>query len=369
MRSVFLLFFIFTSSLFSKEEHVLIVNEKQLVDDNIIKSASIVEISGRVTKDVYVSAAQVIVDGVIEGDLICACGTLQITGTVKGSVRGLCAQVLITGSVGKNITLVSSSFTSTPSCNIAGSCYLAGGSFDLSGNYKSPVFIGANNVRLDGNFLNDINLYAGDIWIGMDAQVKNSLVFHSENPIHIHPQAKLSSQPINRSLQERFLKKFDLFDKILLGSKVAGLLMNFFFTIIAGFFYLRIWPHALKKSAFFINQHLAKCFFHGILFVLVAPIVGLLLLITILGIPIAITLVLFSILGLYAAKIHTLNYLSVRLKSRWLKARSKEFLFVMLCVVYFMILPIPYLGIIMSSAATLVGIGAAMHSPRVKLKN
>jgi hypothetical protein len=178
----------------------------------------------------------------------------------------------------------------------------------------------------------------------------------------IHPQI------IEKNGATSIYSKSMLYNNLLIGSKLAGILMNLFFTLLIGLILIRIWPNVFTRSLNNLKNHLTKCLGQGVLFIVVVPLLGLLLLITILGIPIAVTLIAFSVLGLYTAKIHTLYYLSERLKHKSFRKWGVGYVYSVLCVGYFLLQIIPYVSTGLSCLFTLAGLGASVYLPKSSQK-
>ena len=370
MGSLLLRFIMFLSIVlcaFADSGDFVVIDKNQVVTDDFYTTASVIEISGLCKGDVYVAGTQILVDGTIEGDLICLAGSLQITGQVKGALRGLCGQTLISGSVGKNVTLVSAAFTSTPLSRFNSHLFLAASTADISGKLSKDLYAGVTNIRFGGQDLGNMYVYAGTLRVNSSAIVSGDLEYSSPNPLVVQEGARIGRVTEKKGAAHIYSKSM-VFNNIMLGSKIAGVLMNLFFTILIGIILIRVWPNIFKRSLNNLKHHLAKSFVQGVVFIVAVPVIGLLLLITILGIPIALTLVAFSVLGLYTAKIHTINYIAEYSKHKFFRRWSHVSLYSALCVLYFALQLIPYVNTGLSWSFTLLGLGASVYIPKINPK-
>lgn len=364
----FILFFGFLISIFANDQDFVVVEKNQVVNEDFYATASVIEISGLCRGDVYIAGTQILIDGVIEGDLICLCGSLQITGEIQGSLRGLCGQTLISGKIGKNTTLASAAFTSTPFSQFGSNVFLACSTADVSGFFLRDFFAGSNNIRFSGQTMQNAHLYSGTIRLNSNAEVKGFLEYSSSNPIDIQKGAVVGSI-IEKKGANRLYSKSMIFNNIMLGSKIAATLMNLFFTIMIGIILIKVWPNVFVRSLNNLKNHLAKSMIQGIVFLIAMPLIGLVLLITILGIPIALTLIAFSVLGLYTAKIYSLYYVAERIKHKYFRRFGIILIYSMLCIVYFGFQLVPYLGTGLTWAFTLSGLGASLYIPKAQKKS
>jgi hypothetical protein len=363
----FILFFCFVISLCAENKDFVVVEKNQVVDQDFYASASVIEISGICKGDVYLAGTQILVDGVIEGDLICLSGSLQITGEVQGALRGLCGQSLISGKIGKNITLASAAFTSTPFSQFGSNVFLASSTADVSGIFLKDLYAGSTNIRFSGQDMGNAHFYAGTIRLNSNAEIKGYLEYSSPNPVDIQKGALVGSV-IEKKGANRIYSKSMIFNNIMLGSKIAATLMNLFFTIMIGIILIKVWPSSFIRSLNNLKHHLAKSFMQGLAFLILVPLIGLVLLITILGIPIALTLIAFSVLGLYTAKIYSLYYVAERVKHKYFRKFGLVTIYSLLCVVYFAFQLVPYIGTGLTWGFTLTGLGATLYIPKSQKK-
>lgn len=349
---------------FSDAPDFKVIEKGQVINNDFYSHASVIEIAGTCKKDVYLFGTQISVDGVIEGDLICVGGSLQLNGEVKGALRGLLGQTLITGRVGKNLTAVCAAFTSTPSAIFDSNVFLAGSTAELAGNFLGDLFIGSTHVRFSGNCKQNMHLYSANIRMNSQAVVDGYLEYSSPNPIDIQTGAKILGEVLEKKGPAKLYSRSMVFNHILLGSRIAGVLMNLFFTLMIGLVFIKIYPAAFLRSFQNLKTNFFKSAMQGVLFLVIIPLIGLLLLITILGIPIAVTLIAFSVLGLYTAKIHTLYYVAERYKHKSMKHWGIGWCYTLCCFIYFILQLVPYVNTTLSAVFTLAGLGASVYIPK-----
>ncbi len=107
-----------------------------------------------------------------------------------------------------------------------------------------------------------------------------------------------------------------------------------------------------------------KSFFYGVLLLVLLPLVFLLLLITILGVPFALTLMAFNILGFYTAKVYSILWVSNWLGEKVGLHRHNLWAFFLIVVIYFGLSAIPVFGSILAFVAMLFGLGAGVTAQK-----
>jgi hypothetical protein len=369
MRLIFVLcvFFCSASTLRAHDEpplseasHVIVLPAGAVHEGNFFAFGDSVEISGTVNGDVYILANQVVIDGVVNGDVLAAAGSLEISGRVVHNVRSISGQVLINGQVGNNISALSGNIQFLPSSSVGGNVVMVAGNVDLSSKIASEVVVVASNVRISGFLGGLLRAYVGHLRITSRADIEGNLEYRSSAPAWIDPAAKINGRVIYHPSLVHELVQGSWFRKLLVGSKIVTLLMNFFYTLTVGLILLKIFPKNLEAALHALKDHPWKSFSYGVMLLVLLPLVSLIMLMTVLGVPFALTLIAANIIGFYTAKIYSIFW-----ASNWLftKIKFKANRFPILCVGvigYFAVTEIPVFGTLFAFAAMLFGLGAGV---------
>ncbi len=344
----------------SEDSHVISLPAGAVYEGNFFAFGDSVEISGTVNGDVYILANQVVIDGVVNGDVLAAAGSLEVSGRVARNVRSISGQMLISGQVGNNVSSLSGNVQFLPSSSVGGSVVLVAGNVDLSSKIASEVVVVASNVRISGLLGGILKAYVGHLRITSRADVVGNIEYRSSAPAWIDPMAKVEGKITYHPSLVHELVKGSWFRKLLVGSKVVTLLMNFFYTLVVGLILLKIFPKNLEAALHALKDHPWKSFSYGVMLLVLLPLVSVILLMTILGVPFALTLIAANIIGFYTAKIYSIVW-----ASNWLftKAKFKANRFPILClgiICYFMLTEIPFFGTLFAFAAMLFGLGAGV---------
>jgi hypothetical protein len=123
---------------------------------------------------------------------------------------------------------------------------------------------------------------------------------------------------------------------------------------------LRLFPRNLQSALLSLREQPWRSLSTGLITLIVLPLCCLLLLMTVLGVPFALTLIALNIVGFYTAKVYFIFWGSdwISSKIKWRIHRLAAFTLVLL--VYLVVSFIPTLGKIVSLAAMVFGLGAAV---------
>ena len=80
--------------------------------------------------------------------------------------------------------------------------------------------------------------------------------------------------------------------------------MNFIYTMVVGIVLIRMFPKNLENALSSLKEQPLKSFAYGVMVLVLLPLVALVLLMTIIGVPFALALIAANILSFYTAKVY-----------------------------------------------------------------
>ncbi len=366
MRLIAILFLLISASLFaegedSAQEHkVITLSSGEVHQGNYFAMGSTVEISGTVNGDVYVLAEQVVIDGVINGDLLCAGGSIDISGRVVHNCRLVAGQILLSGSVGNNVTAVAGNVQLLASGSIGGSLVATSGNIDLGSSIGSEVTVVASNLRLSSHLHEGLQGYVGQMRITSRAVIDGNLDYRSGSPAWIEPGALIKGAVTHHPSFVHELVKGTWIQGLLVGSKVLAILMNFLYTFVIGVILIKMFPKNLEAALAVLKGHPFRSLSYGLMILVLLPLAALILLMTILGVPFALTLIAANVIGFYTAKVYSIFAVSNWLFGKVGFRHNRLPGFFLGTLLYFGLTAIPIFGTIVAFAAMLFGLGAGI---------
>ncbi len=366
-RLIFLVLLFFSSATWSEDtqrqaeaSNVIVLPAGVVHQGDYFAFGDCVEISGEINGDVYILANQIVIDGKINGDLIAAAGSLDISGIVAHNVRSVAVQVLISGNIGNNVTAVAGNVQLLGSATVGNNVVLTAGNVDLSSKIGSNATIVASNLRISSYIANKIEAYVGQLRITSKAHINGTVDYQSSTIAWIDQGAVVQGQITHHPSLVHELVKGTWIQSLLVGGKVVALLMNFIYTFVVGIILIKMFPKNLESALHVLKTRPWKAFSWGLMLLILLPLISLILLMTILGVPFALTLIAANIIGFYTAKIYSVFWISNWAFTRF-KFRMNK-LSVLACglFLYFLLISTPILGVVISFAAMLFGLGAGV---------
>ena len=293
----------------------------------------------------------------VQGDAIVAGGNVRVSGPVGGDLIAGGGNVVVSGPVARNAVLAGGNVEIAATAEILGDLSVAGGDVDVRGAVFGSVHAGAGDLLIDSRIEGDVHAGTGSLTLGPNARIAGRVV-HRGGKVTQDPAAEVAggierakSRPPRGNHPEFVHHRsgggwFWTVGVIALAALLAG-----------------AFPAASGRIGSELRAQPGLALLFGLLALVCVPIAALVFMITIIGIPVAIVvLLLYFVLLLvgYAASGVMLGEAALR---KWREADAARLGYRIGAAVLAMLLlallgRIPFLGGLVVFAALLAGIGA-----------
>ncbi len=342
----------------SPESSIVVLPAGARHEGDYFAFGSTIEISGSVTGDVYLMGSQIVVDGEIGGDVLALGGSVDISGTVAHNIRIVAGQATLSGQVGGNATLVAGNVQLVPSGSIQGNLVLTAGNVDLASSIGGDATMIASSLRISSMIKHSVQAFIGHMRLTSKAVIGGNLVYDSDKKASIEPLAQVHGEIIYHPSFIKEIFRGKLLHVLMIGSKIAGVLMNFLYTLVVGLIWLRLYPQNLERALSALSHKPWKALACGVMLIVLLPLASLIFLMSILGAPFALTLLALNVIGFYTAKVITIFWVSNRLFKKIGLRPNTVTTFCLGLICYFAVTAIPFFGPFLAFFAMLFGLGA-----------
>lgn len=346
----------------SRTQQVVTVASGEVIDkDFFVGAGDIVEISGTVNGDVVIAGGQLLIDGVVNGDLLAAGGMISLSGEVTQDVRIVGGQLVISGKVGRNLTAVGGSVEVTESALISGGALFAGGNVVVRAPVNGDTYVGAGNLTLSDQINGDVQAGVGTLRLTSNAKIVGDFTYYSDEEPLIDKNASISGV-LTRNDSPRQMKLPKEKDLALFGRGARGSfrVLSFLSALVFGLLMIRFFPNYTKDVAATIQDNLGKSLLAGILKLILAPIVALVLMITVIGIPLGLLLLFVFLIYIYLAKIFVAYCIGDFVYQKLGKKMTTYLPFIIGLLGYYLLTSIRVIGPLTSFVTLLLGLGGAI---------
>ncbi len=239
--------------------------------------------------DLFAAGGTVDVDAPVGGAAVAAGGKLRLGAAVGQSVYAAGGQVNINGKVGHNLRVAGGRVELGPKADVAGNVSMAGGQLRLHGAVRGHVQAAGGRVLIDGPVGGDVVVTSGRVSLGPQARIAGKLRYHSGEALQQDPAAQVSGGI--ESLMPVWGGASD--------AQASGWSSGWWWTaglVVLAALWLALAPRSSARSSQALRERPAASVALGFVWLVCVPVLALLLLLTIIGIPLA----LFS-LALYLA--------------------------------------------------------------------
>jgi hypothetical protein len=324
-----------------------------------------VDVGADVSGDLIAGGGRVTVSHSVQGDLIVGAGSVTIGGLIGKSVRATGGAVTITGRVGRNANVAGGTITITPEAVIGGSAQLAGGELHVAGRIGRKLRAAGAVVVLAGEVVNDVEIAGQEIEVLPTARIKGKLTYWSPREARIDPRAVISGRVTHNlpELPRQIARTGTALVTVSRGIFMAGL------TVIAIALFL-IFPRFTVRASRTIGSDPLKSFGMGLLLFAAIPVLAIVSMITILGIPLGIIIFVCYSIALLVGFVLAAFYLGdVGAQAFMGPNATKHLVRVAFLVgalgVLLLARQIPFIGAVVIVVAVLLGFGAmSLHIRR-----
>ena len=332
----------------------------------------------RISENLYAAGGNITTAATITGDLLVAGGTVLVNGVVSDDLLALGGSVTVLGNVGDDLRAAGGNITI--SGRVGGDAIVGGGQVNISGGgIGGDILAGAGTLTIDAPVGGDVVVGSGNVFI--NARVKGSVRFAGET-LRLGSSAVIEgdltyTSPKEARLEEGAIVRGEVqFEqaKDVRGIAERGFLA--FVTVAAIGKFLSIFVCALivglafsKYSITLVETAAARPFYEigrGFMTLIMLPVFSIVLLVTVIGIPLALLgFAVFAALVILASI--TASIILGSLVYRYFTKRpyvEVSWKTILLGVVLFTLVGmIPFLGALVTFLLLLLAIGAS-----VKLK-
>lgn len=341
-----------------RTDEVATLEKDEVINKDYFSTGEKVILSGIVNGDAYLAGGNIMVDGVVNGDLLIAGGNINLIGKVSGDVRSAGGNIQIDGEVDGNITALGGNIRVDNDARVLGNLVAGAGNVEIFGPIGKDVTVGAGSLTIANQVGSDIVAGVGQMDLTSQSSVGGDVTYLSQEQANIAKGASISGE-ITHNQPPREPRK-----ELAASAKNGWSIFRFISSLVFGLLLVLLFPNFTQNTAKLVSQKPWRSLGVGILAMVTIPIFIILLMMTIIGIPLALAFVVLYIFLLFLGHIFTALVVGQRL----LKALNQETKMVWGLILGLLILTLvsrlPLIGGLITLVATLLGSGAFLLSKK-----
>ncbi len=324
----------------------------KVVNSTLFSAGNNVDIAGTVNGDVFCAGQTVTVSGTVNGDVICAGQTVTISGKVNGNVRVAGQSVTISAQVARNATVGAQSFILSDSASV-NDLMGAATSCTINGTVQRDYGMASDTATIAGTVERDVNGAVTNLTLTSTAKVGGSITYTSANDADVTKGAVIGGSITRNEPKTQNNAKVN-YTVIPYFAAFLWLAYIFVALLIIALVMVLLFPTMFEVTTRHAVNHLGRTLLIGLGAGIVAPALFIALMLTLIGIPLALLFGLVWFLINLVAPIFS-AYLLGKSIGRNIKHAVVVMLIgaCILLVTYF----IPFVGFVTLIVAEWIGIG------------
>jgi len=263
-----------------------------------------------VAEDLYALGGRTIVEGTVQGDLVVLSGEVIVTGTVEGDVIGLVwGPARFTGEVGESVLLAALRLDAggpvgadlgalvgeaRVSAAVARDLLAIGGAIDLTGSVGRDLRAQAWRLTVDGEVGRDVSARVDDMVLGDAARVGGDVTFRASGEVRVSDAASVGGALIQAQVVAPTWARAV--------TRLVGWLSVLGF-VVAGVALFWLFRGTAPRSVRVARQAPWRSALVGLAVLVLPPLLAIPLFLSLVGLPVAILILLFWVLGLFLGPI------------------------------------------------------------------
>jgi len=325
-------------------------------------AGGMLNLTNAVEGDALLAGGNVAIAGEVRGDLVVAGGEVSIGGAVGDDLYAAGGSVQLDSIVSGNARLAGGDLTVGPATVVAGSLSLSGGRVDFNGNTHQHLQASGGSVRINGEVHGDAEVRAEQLDIGPDARIGGRLIYHGPVPPEVPETAVIAG---GVEFHEQGARRYfeDAKPRVHDAVRGVGTFLWYAGVFVAAALFVLLLPRFASDAAAVIGRKPLQSLGLGLAILVCVPFVALVLLVTIIGIPLALLLMSLYLVVLFLGWVTAALFVAQRglaaLRPGRPATRGWQLLALLVgLVVLWLLKQIPLAGGLIGFVALLAGIGA-----------
>ena len=370
------LFFASDAQAFSvKTDASVYVGADETVAGNLYAVGQSITVDGAVTGDVVCAGQNVIINGDVGGDVICAAQSVTISGQVGGNVRSVGNTINISNGVARNVMAFGVAINIGSGATIGGDVLVAGANLEMRGAIEGELHGGVAYATIDGEVGKNINLridennsdknQQGRLILGKNAVVGGGIYYYARPMIKFENSGQVAGE-IKR-LEPKVVKKAEKTKASLAVVWAWAKILSLLSSLLVALALVALFGKRLDKITEPMLKRIWPSLGWGFAFLVLAPLLIIITLITIIGIKAGALVGLIWALSVGLANVFTAIALGGVLWRKFIKKPDPtRYTLAAIGVVFcYVIFAIPVLGGICVFLGLLWGLGGMWQALRV----
>ncbi|MFA4833222.1 MAG: polymer-forming cytoskeletal protein [Patescibacteria group bacterium] len=346
------------------------IAEGEVIEGSLYAAAANITVDGTVTGDVICAGQTINIKGKVDGDVICGGQSVNISGQIDGNVRVAGNSVNLGGKIARNINAFGASIILDKNAEAGWDMFIAGATAEIRGKVGGDLYGTCQKTTIAGEIGKDVRIRLKDriraekkgfsyedkselLAISEGAKIGGNLTYTGSNEAVISDKASVAGEvkhnfpKVEKAGEFRFVGWF------------WGRLYSIFAALVVGLVLISLWRKQIVELTNRMLEKVGASIGWGAVVMFLTPIIAILLIFTVIGLPLALILFGVWIIALFMAKILAGIMIGRSVLEKFWEKKKDSLIWAMIVgiVICWFIFSVPFVGWILALVALWWGLG------------
>lgn len=330
------------------------VSKSETIPTTLFANGSTINVEGTIDGDLYCAGSSVVISGKINGDVICFAQSINISGQVTGNLRIVATDINISADVSRNAVVLGQNFILTDKGKIGGELILFDTASKINGTIGRNLNIYAQDVSIGGKIGGDVIGQIMQLTLSNSADIAGSIVYTGSSDAIKMSGAKVGGD----------IKRNSMASASSGASSLAGLVFGYLLFVLSLLLVsmTTVWafPKFYEKTTAEIGKAPLKTSLYGLANLIIVPFIGLVLLLTLIGVPLALLIFVAWALSLILCGPVFAYYIGGKILTSSKRSSSTTLKMFVGSLAVLLLYAVPIVNLIVGLLVSLLGSGAIL---------
>lgn len=332
----------------------------EVIDGTLYSAGNDLKMEGTVQGDLMCAGQNIEITGTVEGDVLCAGQNVTVSGHVMGDVRVVGQVVAVKGKVDGSVTLAGQNVDIDSAATIARDVTIVGQQVRVEGTVGRDVEALGSSFTTRAAIGRDLDVTSPAITLGNGTAVAGFFMYVSENDATVDSGAKIAGKTEHKQPPEDQRSQQTMSPM----AHISSALFGFASFLMVGAVLLFAAPRVVRAATYTMQTSPAATVGAGFIALFAPPFIAVALLMTVIGFPLAVIILLSWIVSLMIGIVFTAHVVgrAVITKLGWQDPFRNFASLVMGLFLLFLIGLVPIVGGLVVFIAVIWGVGGLYYA-------
>jgi cytoskeletal protein CcmA (bactofilin family) len=333
-----------------------------VIDDDLFIAGGNIKLDGIIEGDLVAAGGSLVQSGLVLGSLNAASQDIDVLGEVRGSVRAFAQNINVNGQLSRNLLAFGYSVDIKPEARIQKDVTAYCGKLTLHGTVGGDIKGGIGELVISGQVEGNVRVKSDKVTLMPTARILGDLRYTAEKEARIEPGAQIEGETVWTRKETGKEKPSSIFT----GKPLIPEILFLLALMVTGIAFTLLCRRNAYQAKQAVRNSFLKSLGLGFVFMICIPIAILVLMVTVIGIPVAIISLFAYLVLAYVAKIPVATFLGEKILKALGARENPSLIWSMILglVVLTLFLNIPYLEWPIYFVVLFTGFGAIITSQR-----